>query len=66
MSKSQKRRERRIALAKLSEIDGDCYRQGLQIDKARKRGCVQQPRLNRTYIVDGFVFNTGKRHRKIG
>ena len=66
MSKSQKRRERRIALGELPEIDGDAYRQGLKLDRMSRTGNVQQSRLNRTYTVDGFVFNTGKRHRKIG
>ena len=44
-SKSQKRRNRRIALGKLPEIDGDAYRQGLKLDKMRVVGPVQQPRL---------------------
>lgn len=44
-SKSQKRRERRIALAKLPEIDGDAYRQGLKLDRIQVIGPVQQPRL---------------------
>ena len=45
-TKSQKRRERRIALAKLPEIDGDAYRQGLKLDRMRVVGPVQQPRLH--------------------
>ena len=66
MSKSEKRRARRIKLSKLSEIDGDAYRQGLKLDRVQKIGCVKQPRLNRTYTVDGYVFLTGKNHRRIG
>lgn len=68
MTKSQKRRERRIALAKYCqcEIDGDAYRQGLKLDRIKQIGCVQQPRINRTYTVDGFVFPSGKNHRHIG
>lgn len=65
-SKSQKRRKRRIALGKLSEIDGDAYRQGLKLDRIQQIGCIQQPRLNKTYVVDGCVFSSGKTHRHIG
>jgi hypothetical protein len=65
-TKSQKRRERRIALSKIPEIDGDAYRQGTKLDRMQHIGPVQQSRLNKTYTVDGFVFNTGKKHRHIG
>jgi hypothetical protein len=36
------------------------------INKMQVIGPVQAPRLNFTYKVDGYIFNTGKKHRKIG
>lgn len=66
MSKSQKRRDRRIALGKLSELDGDAYRQGLKLERMKHVGPVQPSRLNKFYTCDGFKFGTGKKHRAIG
>ena len=44
-------------------IDNQCERQAGSMKSMQMIGPVQQPRLNFTYMVDGYKFNTGKRHR---
>ena len=44
-------------------VDMSCEQQGKAIDRINRIGCVQQPRLNKTYKLDGYTFYTGKRHR---
>ena len=47
-------------------IDSAANREAGSIATMAMIGNVQQSRLNITYRVDGFVFNTGKRHRSGG
>lgn len=64
-SKSQKRRDRRIALSKLDSSEQAYGRQGDAINYMIKN-TVKVPRLNKFYTCDGFKFGTGKKHRKMG
>ena len=66
MSKSQKRRERRQALSKLTPMDNVARIEQNAIDKLNYIGPVRQKQLNKFYTCDGFKFGTGKTHHKIG
>ena len=61
MSKSETRRKRRIFAASLTDEE----RQGLSIAKHSKM-VIHKPRLNFTYMLDGFAVPSGKKHRHIG
>jgi len=54
---------RRNKQANYHTIDNIAERENGSIKSMIMIGPVQQSRLNFTYRVDGFVFNTGKRHR---
>ena len=56
--KNNRRRKRNY-----NTIDNIAERENGSIKSMIMIGPVQQSRLNFTYRVDGFVFNTGKRHR---
>ena len=60
MSRQKRRREKR---KNYHTIDSVAERENGAIKSMQMTGNVQQPRLNFTYRVDGFIFNTGKRHR---
>ena len=61
------RQERKRKLRKnYHSIDNQAERENNAIKTVSMTGCVQQSRLNFTYRVDGFVFNTGFRHRAGG
>ena len=57
------RTEKNYINTKYKTIDDIAERENGSIKSILMIGPVQQPRLNFTYRVDGFVFNTGKRHR---
>ena len=61
MSKSEKRRARRIFAASLT----DSERQGLSATKHNKL-VIHAPRLRTVYYLDGFPVRTGQKHRKLG
>ena len=61
MTKSEKRRKRRIFAASLTDEE----RQGLAITR-HVRQTIHAPRLNFTYRLDGFTVPSGKKHRHIG
>jgi hypothetical protein len=56
--RKRKRREKNY-----NPIDASCERENAAIKKVSVIGNVQQPRLNRTYSVDGYTFCTGKKYR---
>jgi len=60
MTKSEKRRQRRIFAANLTDEE----RQGLSIIKHCQQ-TIHAPRINFTYKLDGWTIPSGKRHRKI-
>ena len=60
MSRQSRRRKCR---KHYHDIDSTANRENGAIKTMQITGCVQQPRLNRTYSVDGYVFFTGKKHR---
>lgn len=62
MSTSNQRKRKRKR-NNYNPIDASCERESKAVDRMHKIGCVQQPRLNRTYSVDGYTYVTGKRHR---
>jgi hypothetical protein len=58
---------RRKALIKAIGINGYiAEKEHRAITYMKRFGNVQQARLNKTYTVDGFRFNTGKKHRQGG
>ena len=63
MSRQKRRREKR---KNYHTEDSIAERENGAIRTMQMTGNVQQPRLNRTYSTGGFVFFTGKNHRKIG
>jgi len=67
MTKTQKRRKQqimaRIANKRFDDIDRECIEQGTAIDRRFEIGVVHTPRIRFTYRCDGFVFNTGSKHR---
>ena len=65
-TKTQKRNERKRALSQLDTVDLQACSSGSAINTMHAIGPVQSCRLNFTYKCDGFTFNTGKKHRKIG
>jgi hypothetical protein len=62
MKKSRQER-RRLKRKNYHTEDSVAERENHAIKKMHMIGCVQQPRLNVTYSVDGCVFHTGKKHR---
>lgn len=60
MSRQNRRRKLR---KNYHTIDNTAERENAALKTIQIIGNVQQPRLNVTYSVDGFVFHTGKRHR---
>ena len=64
---SRNNRSRRMKNFKKTDqynsIDNQCERQAGSMITMRMIGPVQPSRLNFTYMVDGYKFNTGKRHR---
>ena len=69
---SERRKKKKTIVIKktkavvMSLNDYDAKRQGFAIRRMNGIGPVQASRINFTYEVDGFIFNTGKKHRKIG
>ena len=57
---------RRILRKHYTEIDSIAKREGKAISTMNRIGNVQAKRLNKSYICDGFRFNTGKKHRAGG
>jgi hypothetical protein len=58
------RQSRRRKLRKLyNTADSIAERENAAIKKMNMIGNVQQPRLNNTYVCDGYTFHTGKKHR---
>ena len=60
MSRQKRRREKR---KNYHTVDSIAERENGAIRTMRMTGNVHQPRLNRTYSVDGYTFMTGKKHR---
>lgn len=60
MSRQSRRRKLRT---NYHTVDSTAERENGAIKTMVMVGNVQQPRLNRTYSVDGYTFMTGKKHR---
>jgi len=63
MSHRSRQKKNYSRTTKYNTIDSIAERENGSIKTMLMIGNVQQSRLNFTYRVDGFVFNTGKRHR---
>lgn len=59
------KRELQAKVVKYSTIEQNAEQQGKAIVKHNKLA-IHAPRLNFTYMLDGFAVPSGKRHRKLG
>lgn len=55
--------QRKAKRRKADPIDFQAIQEGTAIDRKFEIGVVHTPRIRFTYRCDGFVFNTGSKHR---